>query len=93
MNEFINDITTASYSKSSNGMVDSTGVQIINPFNSFNQSTSSKIIMPIISIPMWSIGQKQEEKKTFKFDWAGGLSDLKGKVNSVELTHEALKWR
>ena len=82
--------TTASYSKSSVGMFDSTGIQTSNPIN---QSTSIGTFFPIIYHPDWTICQKQESEKTFKFDWAGGLSDLKGKINSVELAHDALKWR
>lgn len=31
--------------------------------------------------------------KRFKFDWEGGLSDLKEKFTSVELQHKALEWR
>jgi hypothetical protein len=29
----------------------------------------------------------------FKFDWEGGLSDLKEQYTSVELQHKALEWR
>ena len=36
---------------------------------------------------------KQPSKKKFKFDWEGGLSDIKGTSNSVELQHKALEWR
>ena len=32
-------------------------------------------------------------RKGFKFDWEGGLSDVKGKFNSVELQHKSLEWR
>ncbi|MCL0057807.1 dCTP deaminase [Dehalococcoidales bacterium] len=31
--------------------------------------------------------------KKFKFDWEGGLSDLKEKFTSVELQHKILEWR
>ncbi len=43
--------------------------------------------------------QKYEKYKTrtkkgkFKFDWEGGLSDLKEKYTSVELQHKAMEWR
>ena len=36
---------------------------------------------------------KKTKKKRFKFDWEGGLSELKGKFTSVELQHKALEWR
>ncbi|MEK7449563.1 MAG: DUF2281 domain-containing protein [Planctomycetota bacterium] len=32
-------------------------------------------------------------KGKFKFNWSGGLSDIKGKVTSVELQHKAMEWR
>jgi hypothetical protein len=38
--------------------------------------------------------QKREtEKKKFKFDWEGGLSEIREKFTSVELQHKALEWR
>ena len=36
---------------------------------------------------------KKPIKKKFKFDWEGGLSDIKEKYNSVELQHKSLEWR
>ncbi len=33
------------------------------------------------------------KKGKFKFDWEGGLSNLKKKYTSVELQHKALEWR
>jgi len=36
---------------------------------------------------------KKPMKKKFKFDWEGGLSDIKEKYNSVELQHKSLEWR
>jgi len=36
---------------------------------------------------------KRTIKRKFKFDWEGGLSDLKEKYTSVELQHKALEWR
>jgi hypothetical protein len=32
-------------------------------------------------------------KKKFKFDWEGGLSDIKERLTSTELQHKALEWR
>ena len=29
----------------------------------------------------------------FKFDWEGGLSELKTKFTAVELQHKSLEWR
>jgi hypothetical protein len=85
-----NESTTASYSKSAIGMIDSTGIQMSNPFDN---NTSVVNHFPVIIQPQWTIGEKQNEKHSFSFDWAGGLSELKGTINSVELAHEALKWR
>ncbi len=38
-------------------------------------------------------GASVEKKGKFKFDWEGGLSDLKKKYTSVELQHKASEWR
>ncbi len=38
-------------------------------------------------------GGSRAKKGKFKFDWEGGLSDLKKKYTSVELQHKALEWR
>jgi hypothetical protein len=32
-------------------------------------------------------------KKRFRFDWEGGLSNLRDRYTSVELQHRALEWR
>ena len=37
--------------------------------------------------------KKKSKKRKFKFDWEGGLSELKQKYSSVELQHKALEWR
>ena len=37
--------------------------------------------------------RKPESKKEFKFDWEGGLADIKDKMTSVELQHKAIDWR
>ncbi|MGQ9626696.1 MAG: DUF2281 domain-containing protein [Anaerolineae bacterium] len=37
--------------------------------------------------------RKKTRKKKFKFDWEGGLSELKEKYTSVELQHKAMEWR
>ncbi len=36
---------------------------------------------------------KGKKKHKFKFDWKGGLSELKNKYTSVELQKKALEWR
>ncbi len=36
---------------------------------------------------------RKTEKRKFRFDWEGGLSDLKGKYTSVELQHKVSEWR
>jgi len=51
-----------------------------------------KEVMDYIEFLLEKYG-KRTKKKKFKFDWEGGLSDLKEKYNSVELQHKALEWR
>jgi hypothetical protein len=36
---------------------------------------------------------KKAGAKKFRFDWVGGLSELRGKFTSVELQHKALECR
>ncbi len=36
---------------------------------------------------------RKAETKGFKFNWEGGLADLKKKFSSVELQHKASEWR
>ena len=36
---------------------------------------------------------KGKKKHRFKFDWKGGLSELKDKYTSIELQKKALEWR
>ena len=36
---------------------------------------------------------KEIVQKKFKFDWEGGLLDIKENFTSVELQHKALGWR
>ncbi len=36
---------------------------------------------------------RQEKQGKFRFDWEGGLSELKDKYSSAELQHKALEWR
>jgi hypothetical protein len=37
--------------------------------------------------------RKTKKKGSFRFDWEGGLSDLKDQYTSVELQHKASEWR
>jgi len=37
--------------------------------------------------------QKKPKNSKFKFDWEGGLSDLKKEYTSVQLQHKAMEWR
>ena len=37
-------------------------------------------------------GKEGPQKTGFKFDWEGGLSDLKDKFSSVDLQHKASEW-
>jgi hypothetical protein len=36
---------------------------------------------------------KSMAKKKFKFDWEGGLADVKEEMTSVQLQHKAMDWR
>ena len=36
---------------------------------------------------------KRKKVDNFKFDWEGGLEELKDKFTSVELQHKSSKWR
>ena len=36
---------------------------------------------------------KKKDKGKFKFNWEGGIADLKNKYSSVELQHKSLEWR
>lgn len=35
----------------------------------------------------------KSKTKNFKFDWEGGLAEIKDKFTSVELQHKASEWR
>ncbi len=53
-------------------------------------------VMDFIDFLLDKCKQKPPEKGKkgkFKFDWEGGLADLKDKYTSVELQHKALEWR
>lgn len=37
--------------------------------------------------------RKTAAEKKFKFNWEGGLANIKDKMTSVELQHKAMEWR
>jgi len=45
-----------------------------------------------VSFPIY-IEQREEKKKIFKFEWEGGLSELKDRFSSVELQKKSLDLR
>ena len=49
-------------------------------------------VMDYIEFLLKKYGKKVRKGK-FKFDWEGGLSNLKKKYTSVELQHKAMEWR
>ncbi len=48
-------------------------------------------VMDYIDFLLKKYGKKCAKK--FKFDWEGGLSELREKYTSVELQHKVLEWR
>ena len=53
-------------------------------------------VMDFVDFLLDKCKQKPAKKSKigkFKFDWEGGLADLKDKYTSVELQHKALEWR
>jgi len=36
---------------------------------------------------------RENSRGKFKFDWEGGLSEIREEFTSVELQHKALEWR
>ena len=50
-------------------------------------------VMDYIEFLMRKYGKKTVQKKQFRFDWEGGLADLKGEFTAVELQHQACEWR
>ena len=37
--------------------------------------------------------KRKEKKRKLKFDWVGGLKELRDKYTSVELQHKINEWR
>ena len=50
-------------------------------------------INDFIDFLLFKHGDKKTGKAKFKFDWEGGLSNLKNEFTSVELQHKSLEWR
>lgn len=50
-------------------------------------------IMDFIDFLLIKYGKKKTSKNKFKFDWEGGLANLKKDYTSVELQHKSLEWR
>ena len=51
-----------------------------------------KEVLDYIEFLLQKYGKKAKNRK-FRFDWEGGLSELKDKYTSVGLQHRALEWR
>ena len=52
-----------------------------------------KEVLDYIEFLIRKYQKKRIKGKKFKFDWEGGLSELKEKFTSVELQHKASGWR
>jgi hypothetical protein len=50
-------------------------------------------IMDYIDFLLNKYGIDRRNKRKFNFQWSGGLSDISGQYNSVQLQHKALDWR
>jgi hypothetical protein len=50
-------------------------------------------ILSYVEIFLEKYQGKKSRKRKLKFDWEGGLSDMKKEFTSVELQHEAEEWR
>ncbi len=57
------------------------------------QEGLKKEILDYVEFLSTKYQRKPESKKKFKFDWEGGLADVKDKMTSVELQHKAMDWR
>lgn len=50
-------------------------------------------IMDYIDFLLNKYGNDGSNKRKFKFQWSGGLSDISEYFNSVQLQHKAMDWR
>lgn len=70
-------------------LVNVTGNEIF----SFKGSTSQTEETLIVFFPLYENPKIEVERKKFRFNWEGGLSEIKEKTNSVELQHKISEWR
>lgn len=52
-----------------------------------------KEVLDYVDFLLSKYQDREAARKKFKFDWEGGLSEIRGKFTSVELQHKALEWR
>ena len=52
-----------------------------------------KEVLDYVDFLLMKHDTKENRAKKFKFDWEGGLSEVKEKFTSVELQHKASEWR
>ena len=52
-----------------------------------------KVVLDYVEFLLSRCQSRETIGKKFKFDWAGGLSKIKGKFTSVELQHKVMEWR
>ena len=52
-----------------------------------------KEVLDFIDFLIFKSRKNLVDKKKFKFEWEGGLSEIKTKYNSVELQHITTEWR
>ena len=52
-----------------------------------------KDVLDYVDFLLSKYQERKTARKRFKFDWEGGLSEIREKFTSVELQHKALEWR
>jgi len=52
-----------------------------------------KEVLDYIEFLLRKCKREKIESRKFKFDWEGGLSEIREKFTSVELQHKAVEWR
>ena len=50
-------------------------------------------LMEYLDFLLAKYSPREQNGKSFRFDWEGGLSHLKGEYTSVELQHKIAEWR
>ncbi len=56
-------------------------------------SAVKKQVIDYMEFLLKNYSPKKKKKRKFSFSWEGGLADLNSQYTSVELQHEANKWR